>query len=51
MGRGRLLPSPQDFEANAELRSKVTGFLEEVMRDPELLTQERKAAANIVRCC
>ncbi|XP_060035543.1 ras-specific guanine nucleotide-releasing factor 1 isoform X2 [Erinaceus europaeus] len=39
----------QDFEANAELRSKVTGFLEEVMRDPELLTQERKAAANIVR--
>lgn len=40
----------QDFEANAELQSKVMGFLEEVMHDPELLTQERKAAANILRC-
>ncbi|XP_037367291.1 ras-specific guanine nucleotide-releasing factor 1 [Talpa occidentalis] len=39
----------QDFEANAELQGKVIGFLEEVMRDPELLTQERKAAANIIR--
>ncbi|XP_055969916.1 ras-specific guanine nucleotide-releasing factor 1 isoform X2 [Sorex fumeus] len=39
----------QDFEANAELQSKVMGFLEEVMHDPELLTQERKAAANILR--
>ncbi|XP_054997612.1 ras-specific guanine nucleotide-releasing factor 1 isoform X2 [Sorex araneus] len=39
----------QDFEANAELQSKVIGFLEEVMHDPELLTQERKAAANILR--
>ncbi|KAG8516398.1 Ras-specific guanine nucleotide-releasing factor 1, partial [Galemys pyrenaicus] len=39
----------QDFESNAELQGKVIGFLEEVMRDPELLTQERKAAANIIR--
>ncbi|XP_012590339.1 PREDICTED: ras-specific guanine nucleotide-releasing factor 1-like [Condylura cristata] len=39
----------QDFETNAELQGKVIGFLEEVMRDPELLTQERKAAANIIR--
>lgn len=28
---------------------RVIGFLEEVMHDPELLTQERKAAANIIR--
>jgi len=27
----------------------VIGFLEEVIHDPELLTQERKAAANIIR--
>ncbi|XP_059533934.1 ras-specific guanine nucleotide-releasing factor 1 [Myotis daubentonii] len=39
----------QDFETNKELKSKVVGFLEEVTRNPELLTQERKAAANIVR--
>ncbi|XP_016073445.1 PREDICTED: ras-specific guanine nucleotide-releasing factor 1 [Miniopterus natalensis] len=39
----------QDFEANEELKGKVIGFLEEVMHDPELLTQERKAAANIIR--
>ncbi|XP_069768080.1 ras-specific guanine nucleotide-releasing factor 1 isoform X5 [Narcine bancroftii] len=38
----------QDFEAIAELKSKVIGFLEEVIHDPELLTQERKAAANII---
>lgn len=40
---------PQDFETNDELRYKVISFLEEVMHDPELLTQERKAAANIIR--
>ncbi|XP_042843805.1 ras-specific guanine nucleotide-releasing factor 1 isoform X7 [Panthera tigris] len=39
----------QDFETNNELRGKVISFLEEVMHDPELLTQERKAAANIIR--
>ncbi|XP_055485825.1 ras-specific guanine nucleotide-releasing factor 1 isoform X2 [Psammomys obesus] len=39
----------QDFETNSKLKSKVISFLEEVMRDPELLTQERKAAANIIR--
>ncbi|ELK36006.1 Ras-specific guanine nucleotide-releasing factor 2 [Myotis davidii] len=42
-------PLPQDFETNKELKNKVVGFLEEVTRNPELLTQERKAAANIVR--
>ncbi|XP_060116189.1 ras-specific guanine nucleotide-releasing factor 1 [Heteronotia binoei] len=39
----------QDFETNEELKCKVIGFLEEVIHDPELLTQERKAAANIIR--
>lgn len=39
----------QDFESNNELKTKVIVFLEEVMHDPELLTQERKAAANIIR--
>ncbi|KAJ3596962.1 hypothetical protein NHX12_003362, partial [Muraenolepis orangiensis] len=38
-----------DFENNNELKSKVITFLEEVLHDPELLTQERKAAANIIR--
>ncbi|XP_035159923.1 ras-specific guanine nucleotide-releasing factor 1 isoform X1 [Callithrix jacchus] len=39
----------QDFETNDELKCRVISFLEEVMHDPELLTQERKAAANIIR--
>ncbi|XP_076984669.1 ras-specific guanine nucleotide-releasing factor 1 isoform X5 [Tamandua tetradactyla] len=39
----------QDFDTNDELKCKVVSFLEEVMHDPELLTQERKAAANIIR--
>ncbi|XP_058485958.1 ras-specific guanine nucleotide-releasing factor 1-like isoform X2 [Solea solea] len=39
----------QDFELNTELKMRVISFLEEVMHDPELLTQERKAAANIIR--
>lgn len=39
----------QDFESNNELKTKGIAFLEEVMHDPELLTQERKAAANIIR--
>ncbi|XP_067411533.1 ras-specific guanine nucleotide-releasing factor 1 isoform X2 [Emydura macquarii macquarii] len=39
----------QDFETNDELKCKVISFLEEVIHDPELLTQERKAAANIIR--
>uniref|UniRef100_A0AAQ4PEZ4 Ras protein specific guanine nucleotide releasing factor 1 n=1 Tax=Gasterosteus aculeatus aculeatus TaxID=481459 RepID=A0AAQ4PEZ4_GASAC len=38
-----------DFDNNNELKTKVIVFLEEVMHDPELLTQERKAAANIIR--
>ncbi|XP_013931557.1 PREDICTED: ras-specific guanine nucleotide-releasing factor 1 isoform X2 [Thamnophis sirtalis] len=39
----------QDFETKEELKYKVISFLEEVMHDPELLTQERKAASNIIR--
>ncbi|ETE69441.1 Ras-specific guanine nucleotide-releasing factor 1, partial [Ophiophagus hannah] len=39
----------QDFETKEELKYKVISFLEEVMHDPELLTQERKAAGNIIR--
>uniref|UniRef100_A0A8C6W1B4 RAS protein-specific guanine nucleotide-releasing factor 1 n=1 Tax=Nannospalax galili TaxID=1026970 RepID=A0A8C6W1B4_NANGA len=39
----------QDFETNKKLKSKMISFLEEVVHDPELLTQERKAAANIIR--
>ncbi|XP_015667417.1 ras-specific guanine nucleotide-releasing factor 1 [Protobothrops mucrosquamatus] len=39
----------QDFETNEELKYKVISFLEEVIHDPELLTQERKAAGNIIR--
>ncbi|KAJ3593969.1 hypothetical protein NHX12_006302 [Muraenolepis orangiensis] len=38
-----------DFEVNTEMKLRVITFLEEVMHDPELLTQERKAAANIIR--
>uniref|UniRef100_A0A8C5SXK3 Ras protein specific guanine nucleotide releasing factor 1 n=1 Tax=Laticauda laticaudata TaxID=8630 RepID=A0A8C5SXK3_LATLA len=39
----------QDFETKEDLKYKVISFLEEVMHDPELLTQERKAAGNIIR--
>ncbi|XP_030048758.1 ras-specific guanine nucleotide-releasing factor 1 [Microcaecilia unicolor] len=39
----------QDFEANEDLKCRVINFLEDVIHDPELLTQERKAAANIIR--
>uniref|UniRef100_A0A4W3HN81 Ras protein-specific guanine nucleotide-releasing factor 2b n=1 Tax=Callorhinchus milii TaxID=7868 RepID=A0A4W3HN81_CALMI len=39
----------QDFEMNSELKACVLGLLEEVMRDPDLLPQERKATANILR--
>uniref|UniRef100_A0A671MNQ7 Ras protein-specific guanine nucleotide-releasing factor 2a n=1 Tax=Sinocyclocheilus anshuiensis TaxID=1608454 RepID=A0A671MNQ7_9TELE len=38
----------QDFEMNAELTMAVIALLEEVPRDPDLLLQERKAAANIL---
>uniref|UniRef100_A0A8C2IUI7 Ras protein-specific guanine nucleotide-releasing factor 2a n=1 Tax=Cyprinus carpio TaxID=7962 RepID=A0A8C2IUI7_CYPCA len=38
----------QDFEMNAELTMAVIALLEEVLRDPDLLPQERKAAANIL---
>ncbi|KAF3832412.1 hypothetical protein F7725_026077 [Dissostichus mawsoni] len=36
-------------QLNTELKTRVISFLEEVIHDPELLTQERKAAANIIR--
>ncbi|XP_034026552.1 ras-specific guanine nucleotide-releasing factor 2 [Thalassophryne amazonica] len=38
----------QDFEMNGELKMAVVWLLEEVLRDPDLLPQERKAAANIL---
>uniref|UniRef100_A0A8C1AYG9 Ras protein-specific guanine nucleotide-releasing factor 2a n=1 Tax=Cyprinus carpio carpio TaxID=630221 RepID=A0A8C1AYG9_CYPCA len=38
----------QDFQMNAELLTAVIALLEEVLRDPDLLPQERKAAANIL---
>ncbi|XP_064422832.1 ras-specific guanine nucleotide-releasing factor 2 [Latimeria chalumnae] len=38
----------QDFELNTELKLNVMNLLEEVMRDPDLLPQERKATANIL---
>ncbi|KAL2087676.1 hypothetical protein ACEWY4_016504 [Coilia grayii] len=38
----------QDFEMNGDLKSGVIGLLEEVLRDPDLLPQERKATANIL---
>ncbi|KAB5528459.1 hypothetical protein PHYPO_G00140440 [Pangasianodon hypophthalmus] len=38
----------QDFELNRELKMGVMTLLEEVLRDPDLLPQERKATANIL---
>uniref|UniRef100_A0A8C5GK82 Ras-specific guanine nucleotide-releasing factor 2-like n=1 Tax=Gouania willdenowi TaxID=441366 RepID=A0A8C5GK82_GOUWI len=38
----------QDFEMNSELKVGVMGLLEEVLRDPDLLPQERKATTNIL---
>ncbi|KAG7476921.1 hypothetical protein MATL_G00087900 [Megalops atlanticus] len=38
----------QDFEMNCELKMGVISLLEEVLRDPDLLPQERKATANIL---
>ncbi|KAE8277210.1 Ras-specific guanine nucleotide-releasing factor 2 [Larimichthys crocea] len=39
----------QDFDLNGELKMGVIGLLEEVLRDPDLLPQERKATTNILR--
>ncbi|MEJ1275550.1 creatine kinase mitochondrial 2 [Cricetulus griseus] len=39
----------QDFELNNELKMNVINLLEEVLKDPDLLPQERKATANILR--
>lgn len=39
----------QDFDMNGELKMGVIGLLEEVLRDPDLLPQERKATTNILR--
>ncbi|XP_057675601.1 ras-specific guanine nucleotide-releasing factor 2-like isoform X1 [Corythoichthys intestinalis] len=38
----------QDFESNSELKVGVVSLLEEVLRDPDLLPQERKATTNIL---
>ncbi|XP_076842576.1 ras-specific guanine nucleotide-releasing factor 2 isoform X3 [Brachyhypopomus gauderio] len=38
----------QDFEMNSELKARVITLLEEVLWDPDLLPQERKATANIL---
>ncbi|XP_077353907.1 ras-specific guanine nucleotide-releasing factor 2 isoform X2 [Festucalex cinctus] len=38
----------QDFESNSELKVGVVSLLEEVLRDPDLLPQERKATGNIL---
>ncbi|XP_013768508.1 ras-specific guanine nucleotide-releasing factor 2-like [Pundamilia nyererei] len=37
-----------DFEMNGDLKMSVICLLEEVLRDPDLLPQERKATANIL---
>lgn len=39
----------QDFDSNSELKLGVIGLLEEVLRDPDLLPQERKGTTNILR--
>uniref|UniRef100_A0AAX7TDF2 Ras protein-specific guanine nucleotide-releasing factor 2a n=1 Tax=Astatotilapia calliptera TaxID=8154 RepID=A0AAX7TDF2_ASTCA len=39
----------QDFEMNGDLKMSVICLLEEVLRDPDLLPQERKATANILK--
>lgn len=39
----------QDFDMNRELKSGVMSLLEEMLRDPDLLPQERKATTNIIR--
>ncbi|GAB1294518.1 Ras-specific guanine nucleotide-releasing factor 1 [Apodemus speciosus] len=39
----------QDFDSDSNLKYRVNCFLEEVVHDPDLLTQERKAAASIMR--
>uniref|UniRef100_S4S047 Ras protein specific guanine nucleotide releasing factor 1 n=1 Tax=Petromyzon marinus TaxID=7757 RepID=S4S047_PETMA len=39
----------QDFESDSDLKSAVVRLLEEISRDTELIGQERKAAANILR--
>ncbi|XP_041826772.1 ras-specific guanine nucleotide-releasing factor 2 isoform X4 [Melanotaenia boesemani] len=38
----------QDFDMNSELKMGVISLLEEVLRDPDLLPQERKATTNIL---
>lgn len=39
----------QDFDMNSELKAEVITLLEEVLRDPDLLPQERKATTNMLR--
>ncbi|XP_063049769.1 ras-specific guanine nucleotide-releasing factor 2 [Engraulis encrasicolus] len=37
-----------DFDMSGDLKGGVIGLLEEVLKDPDLLPQERKATANIL---
>lgn len=44
-----IIITHQDFDMNGDLKVGVMGLLEEVLRDPDLLPQERKATTNILR--
>lgn len=44
-----VIVTDQDFDMNGDLKMGVMGLLEEVLRDPDLLPQERKATTNILR--
>lgn len=44
-----VIVAHQDFDMNGDLKMGVMGLLEEVLRDPDLLPQERKATTNILR--
>ncbi|MEE6458707.1 hypothetical protein FKM82_000394 [Ascaphus truei] len=45
---GHGSPPGTDFELNHEIKVNVVNLLEDVLRDPDLLPQERKAAANLL---
>ncbi|CAL8278331.1 unnamed protein product [Merluccius merluccius] len=38
----------QDFDLNSDLKTGVVSLLDEVLRDPDLLPQERKATTNLL---
>lgn len=39
----------KDFELYRDVKMNVVNLLEDVLRDPDLLPQERKAASNILK--